>query len=258
MTKPQPRVAIVTGGLSGIGKATTLALLQTGLRVAVGARRGGAADAAEAFGDHDPARLHIGALDVRSEASVAEFCDRVRARWAGIDILVNAAGVTVSQTVQGHRLADWDDVLRTNLTGPFLMARACLPDMVAGRWGRIVNVASTAARTAVADHPAYCASKAGLVGLTKALALEGAPHGVTCLSVSPTWVETDMLRATAAKLATANGTTLAEEVARFAAENPQGRLAQPAEIAHLIAMLCGEEMPALTMEDIQVNAGAHW
>lgn len=258
MTKFQPRVAVVTGGLSGIGKAAALALLERGHRVAVGARRGGEVTPDEVFPGQDGERLLVAALDVRSEDSVAAFCDRVRARWAPIEILVNAAGVTVSQTVQGHDLADWEAVLQANLTGPFLMARASLPGMVAGKWGRIVNVASTAARTAVADHAAYCASKAGLVGLTRALALEGAPNGITCLSVSPTWVETDMLRAHAAAAAAAKGTSMAAEIAQLAADNPQGRLVQPEEIGHLIAMLCGEEMPALTMEDIQVNAGALW
>jgi len=191
--------------------------------------------------------------------AVADAAAHVEEMIGGIDILVANAGISGStKPTVDYDVNEWHQVVNINLNGVFHCCRAVLPGMISRNYGRIVNVASTAARTAVADHPAYCASKAGLVGLTKALALEGAPHGVTCLSVSPTWVETDMLRATAAKLATANGTTLAEEVARFAAENPQGRLAQPAEIAHLIAMLCGEEMPALTMEDIQVNAGAHW
>lgn len=258
MTHNPPRVAVVTGGLSGIGRAVAQTLAERGFQVAIGARRGGETGAVNTFDDALKDRISVAALDVRNEASVAAFCAAVEARWSRIDVLVNAAGVTVSQTVDGHTLADWHDVVETNLTGPFLMARACLPGMMERKWGRIVNVASTAARTAVDDHAAYCASKAGLVGLTRALALEGAPHGVSCVAVSPTWVETDMLRNYASELATKNGTSLDDEIAGFAATNPQRRLVQPEEIAHLIAMLCGEDMPALTMEDIQVNAGAHW
>ena len=192
------------------------------------------------------------------ETSVARFCETVAAKTGGIDILVNSAGISVHQVVCGHSLDDWKNVLDTNLTGPFLMTRACLPEMIEQGWGRIVNIASTAARTAVADHAAYCASKSGLLGLTRAVALEGAPHGVTCTSVSPTWVETDMLRQSAAIMGQDKGRTTAEEIADLAQSNPQNRLVQPQEIAALVAFLCSDAAPALTMEDISVNAGAHW
>ncbi len=138
------------------------------------------------------------------------------------------------------------------------MMRACLPGMKARGWGRIVNVASTAARTAVADHPAYCASKAGLLGLSRAVALEGAPHGVSCVTVSPTRVETDMLHQSAAIMAQKSARSYEAEIAALAAANPQNRLVQPQEIAALVAFLCSDAAPSLTMEDISVNAGAHW
>jgi NAD(P)-dependent dehydrogenase (short-subunit alcohol dehydrogenase family) len=224
----------------------------------IGTRRGGDA------GVRAKAELDLGAgvqvhpLDVRDEASVAAFHATVTQDGGPVDVLVNAAGVTLHQTISGHTLSDWHDVIETNLTGPFLMMRACLPAMKARGWGRIVNVASTAARTAVADHPAYCASKAGLLGLSRAAALEGAPHGVSCVTVSPTWVETDMLRESAATMARANDRSVAEEMAALASANPQNRLVQPREIAALVAFLCSDAAPALTMEDISVNAGAHW
>ena len=200
----------------------------------------------------------INKLDVRSESSVDDFCQAVRAETGRIDALVNAAGISAHQTVSGHALGEWQEVIDTNLTGPFLMTRACLPDMIAAGWGRIVNIASTAARTAVADHPAYCASKSGLLGLTRAVALEGAPHGVTCVAVSPTWVETDMLRQSAGIMAKTAGHSTEAEIAALAKANPQNRLVQPSEIAALVGFLCSDAAPALTMEDISVNAGAHW
>ena len=174
------------------------------------------------------------------------------------DILVNAAGVSVHQTICGHSDEDWDAVIDANLSGPFRMIRACLPKMKEKGWGRIVNIASTAARVADSTHGTYCASKAGLVGLTRAVAIEGGPQGVTCVAISPGWVETEMLRQSAKTIATKTGRTQAEEIAIMGASNPQNRLIQPEEIATLAAFCCSEAAPGLTMEDIQVNAGALW
>ena len=125
-------------------------------------------------------------------------------------------------------------------------------------WGRIVNIASTAATTAQPEYAAYCASKAGLLGLTRVTAREGAPHGVTAVAVSPTWVETDMLRSSARETAGREGRPCDNVVAGLAAANPQNRLVQPSEIAQLVSFLCSDQAPGLTMEDIQVNAGAFW
>lgn len=246
----EPRVAIVTGGVTGIGLCIAEALAGQGHRVAVGARR---VETAARNGE-----ILALPLDVCEEASVASFCEEVRATLGPIGILVNAAGVELVASLSELSLADWSRVIDTNLTGPFLMTRAALPEMIAAGWGRIVNIASTAAHTAVPGHAPYCASKAGLLGLTRVTALEGAPHGVTCTSVSPTWVETDMLRASAERIAAEKGSTQAGEIAALAQANPQNRLVQPEEIAALVAFLCSEAAPGLTMEDISVNAGAHW
>lgn len=252
------RTAIVTGGMSGIGLEIAAALAGAGHRVAVGARRGADPTLQDMVQAKAGAGVMAAALDVRDESAVATFCAEVTERLGAPEILVNAAGVEHLHTVCDHALEDWKTVIDTNLTGPFLMTRACLPGMIAAGWGRIVNIASTAAHTAMPDHAAYCASKAGLLGLSRAVALEGAPHGVTCTTVSPTWVETDMLREAAAEMAHAKGHSTAFEIAEIARANPQNRLVQPGEIAALVAFLCSDAAPALTMEDIQVNAGAHW
>lgn len=252
------RVAIVTGGMAGIGLATVNALMDAGHKVAVGARRADDTEAIAAFraSAGDDVMLHH--LDVRSTGSVAAFCEAVEADLGPVDILVNNAGISTYQFVAEHDHADWERVIDVNLNGPFRMTRACLGGMKERGWGRVINVASTAARTAVATSAAYSASKSGLLGLTRAVAIEGAPHGVSCVAVSPTWIETDMLSGTAAKMAADAGTTVEEEIANIANANPQKRLVQPQEVAALIAFLAGETSPALTMEDIQVNAAAHW
>ncbi len=252
------RVAVVTGGLSGIGLAVAAALAGQGARVAVGARRGGDGDASAAARQAVGGDGIVAALDVRSNSSIDEFVESVRESMGPPDILVNSAGVSVHQTVSGHTDQDWQTVIDINLSGPFRMIRACLPDMKENNWGRIVNIASTAARTAVPTHAAYCASKSGLVGLTRAVALEGAPHGVTCVAISPGWVETDMLHKAAVLMAKESGRTEAEEIDEMAASNPQNRLIQPGEIAALAVFCCSDLAAGLTMEDIQINAGALW
>ncbi|MEO0371626.1 MAG: SDR family oxidoreductase [Pseudomonadota bacterium] len=252
------RLAVITGGLAGIGLAVAQELTRQGTRVAIGARRGGNADLVARIRDMVGPETYVGPLDVTEDRSVSGFMDNVATSLGTVDILVNAAGITLHQTTTGHRLEDWRSVLDTNLTGPFLTTRACLPGMIARRWGRIINIGSTAARTAQPDYPAYCASKAGLLGLTRSVALEGAPHGVSCIMISPTWLETDMLRASAAQMAETSSRTAEEEIDAIAASNPQNRLVQPQEIAALVAFACSDAAPALTMEDIQINAGAHW
>lgn len=251
------KTAIVTGGLSGIGLEIAHALASAGHTVAIGARRG-ADDQIKAQIEATLADAFVARLDVRKKGSVAAFCMAVKKRLGAADILINAAGIEYKAPVADHDIEVWRDVIDTNLTGPFLMSRALMPDMLAAGWGRIINIASTAAHTAKPEHAAYCASKAGLLGLTRTLALEGAGHGVTCVSVSPTWVETPMMQGSTQKRADAEGRTVKDVMAELSDANPQKRLVQPSEIAKLVAFLCSDATPALTMEDIQVNAGALW
>ena len=252
------RVAIVTGGSQGIGLAIAKQLSDQGMWVAIGARRAGDSDVEHAVRSVVRGQVMIAALDVRDAKSVDQFVANISQRFGTADVLVNAAGISVHQTIEGHSDEQWLDTIETNLNGPFRMIRACLPNMKKNSWGRIVNIASTAAHTAAPTHGAYCASKAGLLGLTRAVALEGAPHGVTCVAISPGWVETSMLQQSAVKIAKRSGRTPQEEIRLMAASNPQNRLVQPEEIAALVAFCCSEAAAGLTMEDIQVNAGAWW
>lgn len=262
MKTPHPSrkdlVAVITGGMRGIGLATVHALKTRGVKVAVGARS--AADPAERnkfVRDHGN-DIFVDELDVRSLASVHGFIEKVEDRIGPVDILINSAGVSLHQTICQHTEEDWDSVIDINLSGTFRMIKACLPGMIERKWGRIVNVASTAARVSMVDSAAYSASKAGIVGLTKAVAIEGAPYNVTCTAVSPTWIETDMLHASAAEAALEQGCSTDDVLAEIAQSNPQNRLVQADEVAELIAFLCGENARAVTMEDIQINAAALW
>lgn len=226
------RVAIITGGLTGIGAACATALEAAGCKVAVGSRSGGFAT-----------------LDVSDSASVKAFVEKVKADLGPPTILVSAAGIYRGATIDEQTDEDWDTDIATNLTGVFKMTRAVMPDMKAAGWGRVVNIASTAAHLGAAGYAAYCSSKAAVVALSKVTAIEGAPHGINCVSISPTWIETPMM---------AGAVKRGMSKDWIASQNPQNRLVQPEEVAALVAFCCSDASPALTNEDIKVNAGAEW
>ncbi len=248
---------MVTGGLSGIGRAIARRLAQGGMLVHVGARSADDSARRAAFEAEFGDSVAFGRLDVRDTESCSRFVQSVIAQRGRVDILVNAAGVYEEAEVIGHSDRIWNETLDTNLTGTFKMIREVMPLMKAQGWGRIVNIASVAAHQGMAANAAYCASKAGLLGLGRCVSLEGAAHGITCTSISPTWVETEMLRKFIDDEVAA-GAPRAEVVAKYEASNPQGKLVQPEEIAELAAFLVSDAARAITMEDVQVNAGSLW
>jgi NAD(P)-dependent dehydrogenase (short-subunit alcohol dehydrogenase family) len=205
-------------------------------------------------------KVHAAHLDVRNSELTSRFFADAEAGLGPADILVNAAGTTAEQPVVGHSDALWDKIIDTNLTGAFRATRAVLPGMIERRWGRIVNIGSTAATVGWKDNPAYCASKAGLLGLTRCVALEGAPHGVTCVMISPTWVETELMRRNVAQVVEREGKGRSAEdlMDEFRKANPQGRMMQPEEIAALAVFLCSDLAKGITMENIQITGGALW
>lgn len=252
------RTAIVTGGLSGIGRAIASRLIRDGIDVTIGTRRGDDVEAVRAILGSLDKGMNVAALDVRSSKSVDAFVAEVAARRGGVDILVNAAGLYEEAPVIGHSDAVWEGQIDTNLSGTFRMIRAAMPHMKAAGWGRIVNLASMAAHTGMENNAAYCASKAGLLGLGRCVSLEGAAHGITCVSISPTWVETEMLLQFIEADMKATGKPRVDVRADYAASNPQRQLVQPEEIAELAAFLVSDAARAITMTDYQVNAGSPW
>ena len=267
--------AIITGGLTGQGLAIAHALAREGANVAVGSYvdeiAGRAADAAaypdpseitkvrEALGGLG-GRIFAGHLDVRNPDIIKGFLAQAQQVCGPADILVNAAGTSAEQPVCGHSDELWLKIIDTNLSGAFRLTRELLPGMIERGWGRIINIGSTAASVGWRDNPAYCASKAGLLGLTRCVALEGAPHGVTCVMISPTWVETELMRRNVAQVVSreGKGRTPEEAMAEIAQANPQQRIIQPDEVAALAAFLCRDEAKGITMENIQITGGALW
>lgn len=274
MTDLAGRAALITGGFSGMGLAIAHALAGAGANVAVGsyiAAGGGQKDAAyypgqdeiakvtEALAAHGT-KVYAAHLDVRDSALTDDFVAAAEQAVGPIDILVNAAGTTAEQSIINHPDDLWLKIVDTNLNGAFRAIRAVLPGMIARNWGRVITIGSTAATVGWKDNPAYCASKAGLLGLMRCVALEGAPHGVTSVMISPTWVETELMRRNVAQVAAAEGKgrTADEVMDEFRQQNPQGRMMQPEEIAALALFLCSDGARGLTMENIRITGGAMW
>jgi NAD(P)-dependent dehydrogenase (short-subunit alcohol dehydrogenase family) len=247
------RVALVTGGGRGIGRAVALALARAGVDVAVAARTVPEIEAVASEIAALGRRTHFFPLDVSDRASLARAPAIVAERLGPVDILVNNAGITASAPVGRTDDETWDAVLAVDLTAPFLLTRACLPSMYEHRWGRILNVASVAGRIGLRYGSAYTAAKHGLVGLTRAVAVEAARKGVTVNAICPSWTETQMLDDAVEAIAAHTGRSAAEARAAILAANPVGRAALPDEVADVAIWLAGS--PIVTGQAIEVDGG---
>lgn len=247
-----PRHALVTGGGSGIGAAIVRNLLARGMHVTVLGRR---PDVLRTLAATDPTHLHAVTADVSDVAQVAAAYDSAQVRFGRVDILINNAGQAGSAPFHKMDMAQWQQMLSVNLTGTMVCMQAVLPAMLAAGWGRIVNVASTAGLVGYPYVAAYCAAKHGVIGLTRALALETATKGITVNAVCPGYTETDIVHQSIARVVAKTGRSAEQARAEFVKSNPQGRLVQPEEVADAVAWLCGESAAAVTGQSLSVSGG---
>ena len=247
------RVALVTGAGRGIGRATALALARGGADVAVCARTVPEIEAVAAEVAALGRRTHFLPLDVTDRAGIQRTVAAVTAALGPIDILVNNAGLHRSGPVQRLADAEWDAVLAVNLTAPMLLCRACLPHMYERGFGRIVNVASVAGKVGLKNDSAYSASKHGLIGFTRSLALEAARKGVTVNAVCPSWTETRMMDESIEAIALRTGRLEAEIRAALLKDNPLGRAALPEEVADVVVFLVRSAV--ITGQSVHVDGG---
>jgi NAD(P)-dependent dehydrogenase (short-subunit alcohol dehydrogenase family) len=244
------RVALVTGASRGIGEAIARGLAADGHRVALAAR---SPDALERIA------AEIGGLPVVMDVASAESVDAgvatIRRALGPIDILVANAGIAVSAPLTATTDAEWAAMLDTNLTGCFRLTRACVPDMVARRWGRVVYMASNAGLTGYRYTAAYCAAKHGVIGLMRTLALEVARDGITANALCPGFVETDMTRSSVERIARKTGR--GEDAAREAlmSLSPQQRLIQPDELVALTRFLVSDGARGVNGQALVVDGG---
>ena len=247
-----PRHALVTGGGQGIGAAIAHLLVRRGMRVTVLGRR---LATGQVLAAEPPDLLHAVAADVANDSEVAAaFADAV-VRFGGVDVLVNNAGQAESAPFLKMDEVLWRRMLDVNLTGTMLCTQAALPGMLEAGWGRIVNVASTAGQVGYAYVSAYCAAKHGVVGLTRALALEVASKGITVNAVCPGYTDTEIVRASIERVVAKTGRSEQEARAAFVQSNPQGRLVAPQEVADAVAWLCSEGASAITGQALSVSGG---
>jgi len=254
--KSVTRVAIVTGGGRGIGAAVAVVLARRGIKVAVTARTSRellkTVDAVSAVGGTAIAL----AADLCVPSEVERVVVECASRLGPADVLINNAGVAESSPLDPTDDALWDRHLLTNLTAAFWFCRAVAPKMAARGWGRIVNVASVVADKGVPYTAAYSASKAGLVGLSRALAAELGARGVTVNSVSPGWVETIMAAQAVERIGARTGKGAESVRADLMAQGGQQRFLTPEEVAGLVGYLVSDEAAGVNGQDWVMNGGA--
>ena len=243
------RVAVVTGAASGMGLAIARHLAARGTRVGLLDVQGDAArQAAEALRDTGATAIAAEA-DVADRGAVDAALAKVRAELGPIHIMVTSAGLDSFEPFADMTIDSWERVLAINLTGTFHCLQAALPDMLEAHWGRMVTISSSSAQSGALRMAHYVASKAGVIGLTKALALELAPHGITVNTIPPGMIDTPMLRR-----AEAGGDL--PKIEKLASRMvPVGRAGTPEDIAATCGFLCSDEAAYITGQVIGVNGG---
>jgi len=238
------RVALITGASQGIGRACALKLAAEGASIAVAARNQEKLNELVREIKDKGANAAAFALDVGDEEQIKTTFKAVLAEFGKIDILVNNAGITRDQLVMRMKRTDWDSVLNTNLTSAYLCIQQAIGSMLKQRWGRIINITSIFGQTGQAGQANYASSKAGLIGLTMAVAREVGSRNITCNAVAPGFIETAMTA------------VLPEELKQSALKNiPLGRIGTPDNVAHAVAFLASEEASYITGHVLSVNGG---
>ena len=239
------KVAIVTGASRGIGRTVATMLAARGARVVAAAR--GDHAASTVAGIQEAGKLAEAAtLEVTDTASIEALIAGVIGRHGRIDILINNAGITRDQLMLRMKRDDWDDVIATNLTPAFVLVQAALKPMIRQRSGRIISISSVVGQTGNAGQANYAASKAGLIGFSKALARELASRNITVNVVAPGLIETDMTKAITEK---AQGD--------WTAQIPLGRLGTTADVAAAVCFLASDEASYITGQVLAVNGGMY-
>jgi 3-oxoacyl-[acyl-carrier protein] reductase len=240
------RVALVTGASQGIGRAIALKLSRNGATVALAARNQAKLEELAAEVQRAGGQAASFLVDVGQEDQVKATFKQVVAQFGKIDILVNNAGITRDQLVMRMKRSDWDEVINTNLTSAYLCIQQAIGSMLKQRWGRIINVTSIFGQIGQAGQANYASSKAGLIGLTMAMAREVASRSITCNAVAPGFIETAMT------------STLSDEFKQTALKViPLGRVGTTDDVANAVAFLASDEAAYITGHVLNVNGGMY-
>jgi NAD(P)-dependent dehydrogenase (short-subunit alcohol dehydrogenase family) len=256
MSDLRDKIVLITGGSGGLGSALARAFSAQACRVVITAR--------------DPQRLRATAeemarygaqvlalpCDISDRDAMLDLQKEIAARWGAVQVLINNAGI--ARAVKFTDMPDdvWDAILETNLTGAYNCCKVFLPRMLQAQWGRIINIASTAAKVGYSHATAYTASKHGLLGLTRSLALETARLGVTVNAICPGYIDDERTRENARIMAQRTGKSVDEILELFADSAPQKRLIAPDEVAALALLIASDKLGAMTGQAIHVDGGA--
>jgi NAD(P)-dependent dehydrogenase (short-subunit alcohol dehydrogenase family) len=248
--------AVVTGGGRGIGAAIAEVLAKLGASVSLIGRNAEVLQAtADRIMKEQGVKVATACADVADEVAVRKAISTLRNVLGDPTILVNNAGVALSAPFLKSDAAFWRKVLDIDLMGAVFCTQAVLPAMLEAKWGRVINIASTAGVVGSAYITTYCAAKHGMIGLTRALAMETAPTGVTVNAVCPGYTDTSMTEQTIANITKKTGRNREEAIASLVVHNPQKRLIQPAEVADAVAWLCGDTAASVTGQSIVIAGG---
>lgn len=241
------KVSLITGSTRGIGRAIAEKLAASGSTVIItGTSREKAQAVAEEISEKYSVEAFGVEMNLLSEESIKEAFNEINQRVEGIDILVNNAGITRDKLFLRMNLQDWEEVIRVNLTGVFLVTQSAIKKMLKQRWGRIVNVSSVVGFTGNVGQTNYATTKAGLIGFTKSLAKELAPRNILVNAVAPGFIETDMTA------------VLSEELKeQYKSQIPLGRFGSPEEVANVVLFLVSDLASYITGEVIHVNGGMY-
>jgi 3-hydroxybutyrate dehydrogenase len=255
--KLEGRIALITGGGRGIGRAIALAFAREGAAVTIAARKSQQIEhvASEVRVEYEVEAIPV-VCDVSDGSSVQRMFDQVAEKFGrGPDLLVNNAGVAESATLDKTDDALWQRLIAVNLSGTFYCMRAALPDMVAHGWGRIINIASIAGKTGAPYIAAYSASKHGVLGLTRSVALEVAAKGITVNAICPGYVDTEMTSRGVENITAKTGKSSDDALAAIKRMSPQNRLVTAEEVAALALLLASEDGRGINGQAINVDGG---
>ena len=241
------KVSLITGSTRGIGRAIAEKLAQSGSSVVI---TGTSREKAESVAKEISEKYSVDAFGVEmnllSEESIKKAFEEINQKVDGIDILVNNAGITRDKLFLRMSLQDWEEVIKVNLTGTFIVTQNAIKKMLKQRWGRIVNISSVVGFTGNVGQTNYATTKAGLVGFTKSLAKELAPRNILVNAVAPGFIETDMTA------------VLSEEIKEnYKKQIPMGRFGSPEEVANVVLFLVSDLASYITGEVIHVNGGMY-
>ena len=250
------KVILVTGAGSGIGRAIALGFAAQKSRVALTGRTQATLDGVAEEIRHTGVEALPRICDVTQKAQVEKLKQEISNRFGPVQVLVNNAGIAPAASFLEMQDSLWEEVMRVNLTGTYNCCKVFLPEMLALRWGRIINIASTVAKVAYSHISAYVTSKHAVLGLTRALALETAKFGVTVNAVCPGYVDTALTRRNALLMAEKRNKPLDDSLEILVSTSPQKRLIEPDEVAPLALVLASESARGITGQAINIDGGA--